>query len=390
MRRHGRIDLLVNKRGLRCCPCRSRRELARSGPVDLRNELLPACPDDARLRATHATQGSGRIINIGSVLGFLPMPYEALYAATKHAVEGYSERSTTSSARRGIRVSVIEPAYTKTPFDANFMEPDAKIDEYREARAGMSKRVSELMATAELPGVVADAVLKAAERADIDPGDVRMPARPVEPPSLDVYKREAEQSVARTGAIGADHRYLGQIDVDPNLVIYRHNERARERAAVASLQGAVWTLDLVAARIVEAFTVVLRMPEQHRPRGYGSAMPQPVTEMADMVARAENGSLQGIRASLRRRCGVATQAELPNERSACMACRVPVPPAGPRGAAVCKSRWDGQSNGSAHFHDVQRAWRLAGHFLQKTAPRIGIDRQRARGQRPSADVMPSE
>jgi hypothetical protein len=33
---------------------------------------------------------------------------------------------------------------------------------------------------------------------------------------------------------------------------------------------------------------------------------------------------------------------------------------------------------------------LAGHFLQKTAPRIGIDRQRARGQRPSADVMPSE
>jgi hypothetical protein len=80
-----------------------------------------------------------------------------------------------------------------------------------------------------------------------------MPAQPVEPPSLDVYKREAEQSVARTGAIGADHRYLGQIDVDPNLVIYRHNERARERAAVASLQGAVWTLDLVAARIVEAF-----------------------------------------------------------------------------------------------------------------------------------------
>ena len=36
-------------------------------------------------------QGSGRIINIGSVFGFLPMPYMALYAATKHAVEGYSE-----------------------------------------------------------------------------------------------------------------------------------------------------------------------------------------------------------------------------------------------------------------------------------------------------------
>jgi short-subunit dehydrogenase len=36
-------------------------------------------------------QGGGRIINIGSVLGFLPMPYGALCSATKHAIEGYSE-----------------------------------------------------------------------------------------------------------------------------------------------------------------------------------------------------------------------------------------------------------------------------------------------------------
>ena len=28
--------------------------------------------------------------------------------------------------------SVVEPAYTKTQFDANFLEPDAKVDEYRE------------------------------------------------------------------------------------------------------------------------------------------------------------------------------------------------------------------------------------------------------------------
>src|SRR5207248_10934947 len=37
------------------------------------------------------TQGGGRIINISSVLGFLPAPYGAVYAATKHAIEGYSE-----------------------------------------------------------------------------------------------------------------------------------------------------------------------------------------------------------------------------------------------------------------------------------------------------------
>ena len=110
-------------------------------------------------------QGSGRIINIGSVLGFLPMPYGALYAATKHAVEGYSESLDHELRTRGIRVSVIEPAYTKTAFDANFMEPDATLDEYRIAREGVNRRMSQIMASAESPDVVADTVLKAANAA---------------------------------------------------------------------------------------------------------------------------------------------------------------------------------------------------------------------------------
>jgi short-subunit dehydrogenase len=107
-------------------------------------------------------RGSGRIINIGSVLGFLPMPFGALYAATKHAIEGYSESLDHELRTRGIRVSVIEPAYTKTQFDANFLEPDAKLDEYREARAALGKRLKEVMAEADRPGVVAAVVLRAA------------------------------------------------------------------------------------------------------------------------------------------------------------------------------------------------------------------------------------
>jgi short-subunit dehydrogenase len=105
---------------------------------------------------------SGRIINIGSVLGFLPMPYGALYAATKHAIEGYSESLDHELRTRGIRVSVIEPAYTKTQFDANFLEPDAKLDEYREVRAALGKRLKEVMSAADRPAVVADVVLQAA------------------------------------------------------------------------------------------------------------------------------------------------------------------------------------------------------------------------------------
>ena len=107
-------------------------------------------------------QRAGRIINIGSVLGFLPMPYAALYAATKHAVEGYSESLDHELRTWGIRVSIIEPAYTKTQFDANFLEADSKLDEYREIRGSLRKTLTELMAAADDPGVVADVVLEAA------------------------------------------------------------------------------------------------------------------------------------------------------------------------------------------------------------------------------------
>jgi NAD(P)-dependent dehydrogenase (short-subunit alcohol dehydrogenase family) len=165
MRLEGRIDLLVNNAGFGVAPAgaeESSIEQARSifetnffGIIRMTRAVVP------HMRK----QGRGRIINIGSVLGFLPMPYGALYAATKHAIEGYSESLDHELRTRGIRVSVIEPAYTKTPFDANFLEPDAKLDEYREIRAAVNARVKEVMATAEQPGVVADVVLKAASAA---------------------------------------------------------------------------------------------------------------------------------------------------------------------------------------------------------------------------------
>ena len=162
LRLEGRIDLLLNNAGFGVAPAgaeESSLEQARAifdtnffGIVRMTRAVVP--------HMRH--QGEGRIINVGSVLGFLPAPYMALYAATKHAIEGYSESLDHELRTRGIRVSVIEPAYTKTPFDANFLEPDAKLDAYREARTAVSRRVKEVMATADQPGIVADVVLKAA------------------------------------------------------------------------------------------------------------------------------------------------------------------------------------------------------------------------------------
>jgi len=165
IRRASRIDVLVNSAGFGVAP---------GGAEESSIEQSQSIFDTnffGIVRMTRAVvphmrrQGDGRIINIGSVLGFLPMPYGALYAATKHAIEGYSESLDHELRTRGIRVSVIEPAYTKTPFDANFLKPDAMLDEYREVRTAVSKRVKEVMATAEQPRVVADVVLRAVSAA---------------------------------------------------------------------------------------------------------------------------------------------------------------------------------------------------------------------------------
>ncbi len=162
IRANGRIDLLVNNAGFSVSPAaagESSIEQTRAifdtnffGLVRMTNAVLP------QMR----TQGSGRIINIGSVLGFMPAPYMALYCATKHAVEGYSESLDHELRTRGIRVSVIEPAYTRTQFEANTLEPDAQLDEYRETRAALRELMTAAVATGDAPSVVAEVVLKAA------------------------------------------------------------------------------------------------------------------------------------------------------------------------------------------------------------------------------------
>ena len=161
LRREGRIDLLVNNAGFSTAPAGAEESSMEQAQSIFDTNFFGIARMTRAVVPHMRRQGSGRIINIGSIFGFLPMPYMALYAATKHAVEGYSESLDHELRTMGIRVSVIEPANTKTQFDANLLEPDDKLDEYRDIREAVGKRLTELIDGADEPAVVAETVLKA-------------------------------------------------------------------------------------------------------------------------------------------------------------------------------------------------------------------------------------
>ncbi|RWO96869.1 MAG: oxidoreductase [Mesorhizobium sp.] len=157
----GRIDLLVNNAGVGLLGGAEESSTVQAqalfdvnvfGVLRVTNAVLPAM----------RRQGKGRIVNLSSVLGLIPAPYSALYASTKHAIEGYSESLDHELRPFGIRVVLVEPAYTRTSFEENLARPDQLLEIYDAARAGMDVILRKAMETGDAPEIVAGTVLKAA------------------------------------------------------------------------------------------------------------------------------------------------------------------------------------------------------------------------------------
>jgi short-subunit dehydrogenase len=107
-------------------------------------------------------QRSGRIVNISSVLGFLPAPYMGLYSASKHAVEGMSETLDHVVRDFGIRVVLVEPSYTKSNLDLNAPEVANKILAYDSDRNLASRAIAKSVQKAPAPESEAATIVEAA------------------------------------------------------------------------------------------------------------------------------------------------------------------------------------------------------------------------------------
>ena len=70
------------------------------------------------IAAEHLRHGGGAIINVGSILGEVAIPYQGAYCAAKFAVKGFTEafRRETEADRLPISLTLIKPAAINTPF----------------------------------------------------------------------------------------------------------------------------------------------------------------------------------------------------------------------------------------------------------------------------------
>ena len=107
-------------------------------------------------------QGSGRIVNIGSLAGRTVMGCHGHYSAAKWALEGLSEAMAMELAEFNIRVSIIEPGVTLTPALGKIVPPPADTA-YGNSLAKIGRFFEYGMTRPAMPADVAVAIADAIE-----------------------------------------------------------------------------------------------------------------------------------------------------------------------------------------------------------------------------------
>lgn len=160
--RAGRIDVLVNNAGVELLGALEEMSIAEAktifetnffGVMRMTSVVLPA------MRA----QRSGLIVNIGSLAGVVASPFHGMYAATKHALAGYTEALWYELEAFNIRVALIEPGFFKSEIGQRKAVPAQSIEDYAAAKSIVIAAWDHAIETGADPAPVAEKVLQVVE-----------------------------------------------------------------------------------------------------------------------------------------------------------------------------------------------------------------------------------
>ncbi|MBB3934926.1 oxidoreductase [Aureimonas phyllosphaerae] len=142
--RFGRIDVLVNNAGYGY-----QASIEEGDDAEIREQF------DANVFGLFAMtravlpimrrQRSGRILNLTSQAGFIGFPGSGYYAATKHAVEGFSDALAAEGAPIGIQVTCVAPGPFRTDWAGRSLrQTPNEIAEYADTAGARLKSTSEI------------------------------------------------------------------------------------------------------------------------------------------------------------------------------------------------------------------------------------------------------
>lgn len=160
----GRIDGLVNNAGfgqrgpIECVPLDAIRRNFETNVFSLVALTQLVAP---LMRA----QGSGRIVNVGSVAGRIARPLTAVYDSTKHALEGLNDGLRGELAPFGVRVILVRPGAICSDFNAQAekvsSEALAGAEPYAKYLANFRSTSSRVKSLAGTPDDVAKVIVRA-------------------------------------------------------------------------------------------------------------------------------------------------------------------------------------------------------------------------------------
>jgi NAD(P)-dependent dehydrogenase (short-subunit alcohol dehydrogenase family) len=156
----GRVDVLVNNAGYALLGATE--DFAVSDVQNIFETNVLGVFRMTKLVLPHMrNSGFGRIINISSIAGFVPVPFMGLYAASKHSIEGFSQSLDHEVRSKGIRSILIEPGFVRTKIGESMVQVMPEQSAFLSSVQLFKNELDAAMGTADKAELVAVTVLQA-------------------------------------------------------------------------------------------------------------------------------------------------------------------------------------------------------------------------------------